>query len=74
MAGTTDHDHRRDYVASGTDLDRFMTPVSDCTDYRQISNFETAITDHFRDEPGVADKTLWQNPLRVLHAGWRAVD
>jgi membrane dipeptidase len=57
-----------DHIAIGTDLDGFIEPITPCRNYNETPNLVKAIEQEF---PGHADKILFKNALRVLHAGWR---
>jgi microsomal dipeptidase-like Zn-dependent dipeptidase len=59
-----------DHIAIGTDLDGFIDPITPCGNYAETTNLVAAVQGEF---PAHADKILYKNALRVLHAGWRGV-
>lgn len=57
-----------DNIGIGSDLDGFIAPIKLASDYSKMSAISKGIIDKYG--ASVADKILYQNALRVLHAGW----
>jgi microsomal dipeptidase-like Zn-dependent dipeptidase len=55
-----------DAVAIGTDLDGFIQPIADCTNYSDIQSFAGEVQKQYAAEPVFLEKLLWKNAQRVL--------
>jgi microsomal dipeptidase-like Zn-dependent dipeptidase len=58
-------------VSIGSDLDGFMDPIELCSNYTKMSRIAIALVAKYGQS--IAEKILFRNALRVLHAGWSGV-
>ncbi len=58
------------HVAIGSDLDGFIQPIHDCSDFSKTPALVAAIRAKYAAD---ADKILWGNALDVLQRGWKGV-
>jgi membrane dipeptidase len=65
VTGTYEH------VSIGSDLDGFIEPIELCSNYSKMSRIAIALVTKY-GQP-IAEKILFRNALRVLHAGWSGV-
>lgn len=60
-----------DHIGVGSDLDGFIEPIEECSDYSKMSNLVDALRQEYQDD--IVQRILWRNALRVLKAGWTGV-
>jgi membrane dipeptidase len=60
-----------EHVSIGSDLDGFIQPIEIYSNYSKMSGLALALVAKY-GQP-IAEKILFRNALRVLHAGWAGV-
>ena len=60
-----------DHIGIGSDLDGFIDPVEECSNYSEMSVLASHLLSRYGAETG--GKILSGNALRVLHEGWDGV-
>ena len=60
-----------DNIGIGSDLDGFIEPIHMCSNYSKMSSLSRALIGKYGQD--VAERILYRNALRVLHAGWTGI-